>query len=132
MAILATLLALVSPTCPSWCPLPAGHSNDPGSFDPAGGDRFVAHELPIAAGIGSWNVDLVRHDVQPLDGPSEVGDPSVLLNGDYLRPLGVAEARELAAALVRAADTAEGRCNGHGRHAVDSPTVVIPAVAGAA
>lgn len=127
MAILATLLAFVTPVCPSWCALPAGHDGGPGSYDPVSGDHFIGHERPVAAGIGAWSVDLARDDVQPAAGPAEVGPPIVLLNGDVLRPLSTAEARELAAALVRAADIAEAALSGYGRHAVDSPTIALPA-----
>lgn len=124
MAILATLLALVTPPCPTWCTLPAGHDGGPGSCDLASGDRFNSHSRPVAADIGDWSVDLARDDVQPAAGPAEVGDPIVLLNGDILRPLSLAEARELAAALIAAADLADG--TGYvGRHAVDAPTAVI-------
>lgn len=132
----ATLRLVATLACPSWCALPAGHDSGLASLDHASGDRFVGHALPVAAAIGSWSVDLVRDDVQPPERPVEVGDPVVLLNGDHLRPLNTTEARDLAAALVRAADTADATLTGYvGRHAVDSPTAVLPAaitVAGAA
>lgn len=130
MSILAaTLHALATITCPSWCALPTHQHGGPGSLDAASGDRYIGHARPIAAAVADWRVDLVRDDVHPPVGPVEHGAPTVLLNQDGERPLTPHEARELAAALLAAADVADGTVAGYiGRHAVDTPTVALAAV----
>lgn len=128
MAILATLLAIVTPACPSWCALVAGHDSGPGSFDPASGDRFLLHIRPVLAACGGRRVDVEQAEVVLPDGGRETEPPAVVLDEDREHPLTAVQARELAAALVRAADIADSALTSYGRHAVDSPTAAIPGV----
>lgn len=89
--------------CPRWCALPADHDLD--DLDRDGRRHRLHRGRAVDLGGHPWPIELTRFDVVTLEGvvtsKTEIDDGTEV-------PLTAAEARELAHALLAAADILDG------------------------
>lgn len=88
--------------CPRWCGLPADHDLD--DLDTDGRRHRLHRGHAVDVGGSPWVIELSRFDVVTLDG---VVTSTTEIDHGTERPLTASDARELAQALLAAADVLE-------------------------